>query len=124
MPLIKRLGYFFIGLSLGIIFLTFFLKGKNAEFCYLPDCRVLKDIRKKEIIFSPEINQLIDNKTITKETIIDILNNGDVLFSKSDTEARPCKKYVIEGMNNDNTVELSIDNCMEKAVVKSIAITQ
>lgn len=124
MPLIKRLGYFFIGLSLGIIFLTFFLKGKNAEFCYLPDCRVLKDIRKKEIIFSPEINQLIDNKTITKETIIDILNNGDVLFSKSDTEARPCKKYVIEGINNDNTVELSIDNCMEKAVVKSIAITQ
>ncbi len=124
MPLIKRIGYFFIGLSLGIVFLTFFFKGKNAEFCYLPNCRVLKDIRKKEISFSPEVKQLIDNNTISKETIFSILKSGDVIFSKSDKKAKPCKKYVVEGINKENTVELNIDNCMQKAVVKSISIVK
>lgn len=122
MALIKRLGYFFIGLSFGILFLTFFFKGKNTQFCYFPNCRVLKDISKKEIVFSPEVNKLIENKTITKEQIKTILTNGDVLFSKSDTDARPCKKYVIMHEVNENTIEVNIDNCVKKVTLKNIKI--
>ena len=124
MPLIKRLGYFFIGLSLGLVFLTFFLKEKKTEFCYLPNCRVLKDIGKKPLSFSSEVNQLINNKTISKERIASILKHGDVLFSKSDTDSQPCKKYVIKDDADENTVELYIDNCSEKVIVQTIEITK
>jgi len=56
MGFIKRLGWYLLGLSVGLIFLVFFLKKKSDEtgvsFCYLPNCRVLKDIRSKPLFSS------------------------------------------------------------------------
>jgi len=51
MAFIKRLGWYLVGVSIGLVFLAFILKKKSGEegidFCYLPNCRVLKDIRSK-----------------------------------------------------------------------------
>ncbi|UOB17543.1 DUF4258 domain-containing protein [Abyssalbus ytuae] len=124
MPLLKRLGFFLIGLSFGLVFLAYFLKGKNAEFCYLPNCRVLKDIRTKQIDFSPEVKQLFDNNTISKDQLNYILTEGDVIFSESNTKAKPCKNYIIRGYLSEKHVEFKIDNCSDRAIIKSIDIIQ
>lgn len=122
MSLLKRIGFFLIGLSLGLVFLTFFLKKKDAEFCYLPDCRVLKNIRNKPIEFSPEVKQIFDNSTLTKDQLNYILTTGDVIFSESDTNAKPCKHYKIRGYSDDLHIELDVDNCHDKAIIKKMDI--
>lgn len=84
MSLIKRIGFYLIGFSLGLVFLAFFFKEKRTEFCYLPNCRVLKEIRSKELTFTPEIQLLIDNNTITLEDF-KILFWKEILISQEVT---------------------------------------
>ncbi|UNY98161.1 DUF4258 domain-containing protein [Zhouia spongiae] len=120
MPFLKRFGFYLIGLSLGIVFLAFFFKEKRTEFCYLPNCRVLKDIRSKEITFSDELQRIIEDKSISKAYFDAILIDGDVLFKKSDTKSKPCKTYIIEGNIQDKTVEITVLNCKTKAEISSL----
>ncbi|MEL4308672.1 DUF4258 domain-containing protein [Joostella sp. CR20] len=117
MPLLKRVGFYLIGLALGLIFLAYFFREKRAEFCYLPNCRTLKSIRTQETInFAPNMQQLIDNKTISEEQIDSVLTYGEVNFSKSDinrdqaAEDR-CSTYYIDGKINNEPVELVVKNC-------------
>ena len=120
MSTLKKIGFYLIGLSIGIIFLTFFLKGKNTEICYFPNCRVLKDIRSKDITYSNQIQELINNKTLTTEQITRILITGDIDFKRSNTEGIPCKTYIIEGDINEKTIELEVKNCDGYAEIYSI----
>lgn len=120
--LLKRLGFFMGGLSIGIIILAFFVKGSGAscEFNYLPNARVLKDIRGKQRVFGPEIQQLLDNKVLDTLEISNILKYGDVNFSKSDVNATPCKIYYIDGTLKNKDIELLVENCKDKAKIMSI----
>ena len=63
MAFLKRLGFYLIGFSIGLVFLFFFLKKKSdetgASFCYLPNCRVLKELRSKPLAYSKQIDQMI-----------------------------------------------------------------
>lgn len=119
MGFIKRLGWYLLGLSVGLIFLVFFLKKKSDEtgvsFCYLPNCRVLKDIRSKPLFSSlnPKdtlyFNGLDDNMK-------NMLLNGSIDFGKSDTKSKPCKTYYIIHQNNHVAVE--VKNCPESAILQ------
>ncbi|NAS30524.1 hypothetical protein GTQ40_06050 [Flavobacteriaceae bacterium R38] len=113
MPLLRRIGYYLGGFSLGLIILAFFFKKKDTEFCYGPNCRVLKNIRSKQITYTNTLE--IDSTTIQS-----ILKNGDVIFSKSDTKSKPCKTYFIEGKINDSELELKIKNCDSTAVIEEV----
>ena len=55
MSFLRRLGIYLIGLSMGIVILSFFFKGKEVSFCYFPNCRTLKDIRSKSVIVSKNL---------------------------------------------------------------------
>ncbi|WP_298506528.1 DUF4258 domain-containing protein [uncultured Maribacter sp.] len=124
MAFVKRLGYFLFGLSIGIVFLTFFFKKKTAEtgvsFCYLPNCRVLKDIRSKQLHYSDDINQMLLNKELDTTDIIFLLKEGDVDFSKSDTKSNPCKTYLIEGELHGKEAFLTVKNCNSKAQISTL----
>ncbi|MFJ1328883.1 DUF4258 domain-containing protein [Capnocytophaga canimorsus] len=112
MPLIKRIGFYLLGFSIGVVFLAFFFKEKRAEFCYLPNCRVLKELRSKNIEISPEFK-------ITSTQLNHLLLQGEVLFSKSNVKANPCKSYVIEGKISENKVEVIIEDCPNKTFITS-----
>ncbi len=126
MGFIKRLGYFVFGLSLGIICLTFFFKKKSDEtgadlsFCYLPNCRTLKDIRSKPLHYSKEISSLFEAKKLDTLDISDFLRNGDVDFSNSDTKSNPCKTYLIENKINGKQAVLTVKNCKDKAQITKL----
>lgn len=84
----KRLGFYSIGLVLGLFFLNFVIDkktdGKGLEFCYLPSCRVLKELRNTPL---KPVEDSLKVKTI--------LTDGEILFSESAPRQQPCKRYVI-----------------------------
>ena len=110
MPFLKRLGYFLIGLSIGLIFLALFLKKKTdetgTEFCYLPNCRVLKELRSKPMRIDSALQTTTDSLLIQY-----LLKEGDVDFSNSDTRAEPCKIYRINGSRGERSLTITLENC-------------
>lgn len=122
MAFLKRLGFYLIGLSIGLVFLSYFLKGKaeeaGVEFCYFPNCRVLKDIRSKPLTYSDDIQLLINNKTLDSTQIDYFLKEGSIDFGQSDTKSDPCKTYRIKSKLEDKEAFLTVVNCAKKAIVK------
>lgn len=119
------MGFYLIGLTIGIVFLSVFLKKKTevtgSEFCYFPNCRTLKDIRSKEITYSGAIDLLLREKKLDSVDIADFLNNGNVDFGKSDTKSTPCKTYFIEArLRDDRNATLKVTNCTDTCVLEDV----
>ncbi|MBT8223306.1 MAG: DUF4258 domain-containing protein [Eudoraea sp.] len=124
MSFLKRLGFYLIGLSIGLIFLVIFLKNKSEEtgtsFCYFPNCRVLKELRAKPQNYSAAFQQLLDNGAIDSLGIANFLTEGDIDFRNSDTKSEPCKTYRIRGLLNEAEAVLVVDNCKDTIELKAI----
>ncbi len=124
MAFLKRLGFYLIGLSIGMVFLAYIFKKKSEEtgvyFCYLPDCRTLKDIRSKTVSYSDQVNALLKSGTIDSVDINDLLTNGDIDFGNSDTKSTPCKTYLVNGQIKEKQTLLTVKNCETEAFVESI----
>ncbi|MBL4905371.1 MAG: DUF4258 domain-containing protein [Flavobacteriaceae bacterium] len=122
MGLLKRFGYFFIGLSLGIVAVTFFWKQKKVSFDYGMDARTLKTIRIKQKIYSTEAQRTLSAYNLDTIAINYILKNGDVNFSKSKQREKPCAKYMIEGDYKGRSIDLWIVRCDSTATIEKVFI--
>ena len=124
MAFLKRLGFYLIGLSIGLVFLFFFLKKKSDEtgvsFCYLPNCRVLKELRSKPLIYSKQVDQMVAERVLDSLTIAYFLNEGDVNFKKSVTKNTTCKTYLIEGMVKEKFMALTVKNCDSTILIDNL----
>lgn len=124
MAFLKRLGFYLIGVSIGVVFLTFFFKKKTEDtgvyFCYFPNCRTLKDIRSKSMHYSDVIRYQLLEKQLDTADIVSLLTNGEVDFGASDTKSVPCKTYIIEGQLHNKEVIATVENCQKKATLQSI----
>ena len=118
------MGFYLIGLAIGIVFLTVFLKKKteatDTEFCYFPNCRTLRDIRSKDISYSEAVERLISEKKLDSTDIAHFLYKGDVDFGKSDTKSTPCKTYYIEAPIRDRKATLKVSNCTDTCVLEEV----
>lgn len=121
MPFLKRLGFFFFGLAIGLIFLAIFLKKKSdetgVEFCYFPNCRVLKDLRSKPMAFDEQLSEMLLNNELDTLQLKAFFVDGKVLFGSSDTQAKPCKIYLIEGEIDLEKFTMEVENCDDKVIV-------
>ncbi|MCF7560759.1 hypothetical protein L3X39_08920 [Sabulilitoribacter multivorans] len=122
MKLIQRIGYYLGGFSIGLVILAFFLSGKKTSCSYGPEARVLKNINSKTIVYSEDVESLIESNAIDTTIIAYILKKGDINFSKSKTRQKPCGIYVIEGLDNDNDVTITVENCENKSTVLNIIV--
>ena len=120
MNFIQRLGFFSVGLIMGIGILMFFLGGKKASCDYSPNARTLKNIRIKERVFSEETLAYLSSNNLDTAVVTAVLRNGNVDFGKSDTKREPCKIYFITEELESGEIELEIENCRDKAVIKSV----
>jgi len=50
MKLVHRIGYYVVGLSLGIVIVSFVFSGKKTTCNYGPNARVLADLKKKKLM--------------------------------------------------------------------------
>ena len=103
--------FFSSGFILGILLLSFFLMGKKTSCSYLPNDRVIKNVNSKKIIY----NNLNDSLLVKN-----ILSNGKVNFSKSDTKLDSCKSYHIENKVDGIKYVIIIENCNDYIVVEEI----
>ncbi|MEL6918730.1 MAG: DUF4258 domain-containing protein [Bacteroidota bacterium] len=124
MAFLKRLGFYLFGLSIGIVFLTFFFKKKSqetgTEFCYFPNCRVLKDMRSKPVSFSESTNEMLRSQQLDSADIRYFFKEGDIDFGRSDTQSKPCKTYLIEAEIKGKEATLQARNCNSKVLVEKI----
>ncbi|MDO6812413.1 DUF4258 domain-containing protein [Tenacibaculum soleae] len=122
MQLLKRFGYYAIGLGFGAIIVLFIWKGKDVSFDYGMDARTLKTIRIKKRLFTDKAKQVMATTAIDSATISTILNNGDVNFSKSKPRIKPCPEYFITGKDSLNHIVLYITRCDSTATINTITI--
>ena len=120
-----RLAYYLFGLFLGAIFVIWFLKAKandkGVEFCYLPNCRVLKDLRSKSLDIDTLAKKSLSEKWVTMEDIKESLRYGDVDFDKSNVPYKSGKKYIIESQSSGNKkVTLTIINKTNQVILEDI----
>lgn len=120
-----RLAYYLFGLLLGAVFVMWFLKSKatdkGVEFCYFPNCRVLKDLRSKSLEIDSLAQKSLDAKWVTLEDIRNSLRYGDVDFSKSNEAYRKGKIYVIEGKTSNNEeITITMVNYTNKVLLEKI----
>lgn len=125
MKFINRLAYYLLGLLVGILFLMFFIKGKYGDrdlsYCYLPNCRVLKDLRSKPFYYSDESSEKIRQGVLDTIQLKEIFKSGDVDFSKSNVPMDHGKYYLIEGkLEGKKTVFVEVINYENKVVLKDI----
>lgn len=118
MQLLKRFGYYFVGVALGSVAVLFFWKQKDVSFDYGMDARTLKTIRIRKRIFSEEAKRTMSEKNIDTARISKILENGDVDFSQSKPRQRPCAEYLI----TSKEINLYINRCDSTATVTKIVM--
>lgn len=117
----QRLPYFLVGLTIGIILVVFVFGKKDASFDYLPNARVLKDINKKERIYSVKaLEDLITNQIDTAQVSL-ILNKGDVDFGKKEKLENGCTSYLISGKKELKNITVKVTNCETTATVVSVS---
>jgi hypothetical protein len=125
MPFIKRLGYYLAGLSVGIIFLAIFLKNKTeetgTEFCYLPNCRVLKQLRSQSLSYSDDLAEMMAKGQLDSTDIAYFLEGGDIDFKNSDTRSEPCKTYRINATLRDSEAMLLVRSCDSVLIAEHLA---
>ena len=117
-----RLAYYIFGLTLGFFLVAFIFNKRGQDFCYMPNCRVLKDIRAKGVTVSKEAQATLNEKWVTMDDIQFTLQNGNVDFDKSN-KPNPAggKIYIIEGRTaKDEPIILEFLNYSERAILKGI----
>ena len=119
-----RFVFYGIGFFIGIILLYFFIGGSGAscEYSYGPNSRVLKDIRKKERVFSETSLQRLSNHQLDTSSISTLLRKGNVLFSQSNTKLDSCKIYVIEGTSKKKDLKMTVQNCDSIATIQNVEV--
>lgn len=120
--LIKRIGYYLVGLSIGSIAVYFFWEKKEATFDYGMDARTLKTIRIKKRLFSDKAKRVMLNSEIDTLQISKILYQGDVDFGKSKPRQKPCAEYFITGKKELKNVSLYVVRCDSTSTIDKIII--
>jgi len=92
----KRLKYYGIGFGIGMIFVFFFFQNRGCS--WLPSNRVKNAILDRLIVISDSTNAVFKSKGLSKQDIVNALNEGDVQFDESDKDNKS-KMYIIEQNN-------------------------
>ena len=124
MNLTKRFFYYFGGFAIGLVILYFFIGGSGAscKYDYDPNARTLKNIRTKPRLVSENTIQVLSEHQLDTSAITQLLSEGDVLFSESNTQLDSCKIYIIEGIVSEKNLRISIENCANLATIFSTEV--
>jgi hypothetical protein len=120
--LLKRIGYYLIGVSIGAVAVSYIWKNKNASFDYGMDARTLKTIRIKERFFTDEALQTLQSNQLDTALISKLLTNADVDFKKGKPRQKPCAEYFITGKEPLQHISLYVSRCDSTATIEKVFI--
>lgn len=122
MKFTHRFAYYLFGLTLGGMLVMFIFNKRGQDFCYLPNCRALKNIRDKGIVISKEAQEALTATAITQKDVMESLKYGDIDFSKSNVPHKGGGKlYVVEGKTAANQpIIIEVANFDNRAVLLNV----
>lgn len=88
----RRLKYYGIGFGLGLVFVFFFFRNRGCT--WLPENRVKNTIMSRVLVVSEEAKNAFVQKGINVDSLIYVLDDGDVDFGESDKDGES-KTYLI-----------------------------
>lgn len=129
--LLRRFGYYFGGLALGVVALTYINKQKGTTFNYGPTARVLSQIRLKDTLkVSDKAQEILTQYHLDSLDIQYVLHKGDWNRDKSHVHQKPCPDYWIDATIgkkiNDkivrNNFAFIIERCEYTATITDIKV--
>lgn len=108
MDILKRLGYYLVGFSIGLVFLAFFFNGKRTQCHYGPEARVINNLEQKTWKIHPEITNPI---AVDSVSVLLFLAQSSIDFSKSNPQHTPCGIYQLNTRFKEKNYTLSVNNC-------------
>ena len=118
----RRFGLYGFGFAIGIVLVIFFLGGKDASCNWMPNDRMLKIIRSKNIGYSEDFQAALKNSFLDSTDINQILVDGNIDFSKSQVKNNPCRNYLIDGEIEEQEVTISVKICDSIATIETLNI--
>ena len=111
MKLIYRIGYYLMGFAVGLVFLSFVLKGKKTSCDYGPNDRVISNISKKS--WGSVGHSSSEFSSFDSIAFQSFLKMANVDFGKSDREKDSCKTYYLTGYWEGKNINVELENCEE-----------
>tara|TARA_B100001287_G_scaffold247322_1_gene225883 strand:- start:524 stop:1225 length:702 start_codon:yes stop_codon:yes gene_type:complete len=116
MKFFKRLKYFAVGFSIGIIFVYFLFNSREFKWDWLPGNRVTNFIINHPIKINTEAYRLVSNKEKLSNDFFNTILNGKVDFSKSETKGN-IKYYAVNHLDNSAFICISfVDSFSQLAI--------
>lgn len=118
----RKLKFFIIGLIPGIFFVIFILNKKGATCTgYLPNSRVIAETLSKDFIYNQDFFQQMKNYQINEKFLKDsIITKGEIDFTRSHAQKKPCPDYWLIYPNKNPKYEVSFEKCDNGVTFKSI----
>ena len=126
--MIKRIILFGLGALISIFFLSLGPENrlKTTFYAYIDyfdiNKRVIYHLKKDGVLFSDRAECQILYYNIDKLNTLKVLDGGEVNFSKSDKNKKPCQLYLIENKMNDNFYEVLFEFCPESKKVSVLNV--
>ncbi len=129
MRIIQRVGYYLIGVAIGIVLLAIFVKGKMKDrildFAYLPEARVLKSLSNMSFTLSAKAKQTPLGNEIDSTWLSSFYKNADIDFSNSNPRKEAClKEYTVNGNAKKQmlSVFLTLNPCDSLVEIQEIKV--
>ena len=116
----RRFALYGFGFALGLLIVFFFLGGKKASCNWMPNERILKVIRQKQVLLSQQVKAEMPELGVDSIRVMKMLEVGDVDFSKSQVKNDPCRNYWIEDEEGSDVLIITVELCDGIATVKTI----
>ncbi|MDB3906444.1 hypothetical protein N9355_03130 [Crocinitomicaceae bacterium] len=113
---VRRLKYYGIGFSLGLIFVFFFFRNRGCT--WTPSNRVKNAILSRMIVVSDDTKTKMDEKGLSRKDIVQVLNGGDIDFDASN-KSQKNKKYLIEKDGVKYVFTLPYESCISEVFISN-----
>ncbi|QCX53954.1 hypothetical protein [Elizabethkingia sp. JS20170427COW] len=117
----KKLKFYLIGFSIGMIFVFFILNKKGASCTYFPNDRVIAETLTKRFEASEQFSQELKALNLDMKYVQDsIVAHGKIDFDKSNAQKEPCPQYILNYPAKNPKYQISYEKCKETANFFSI----
>jgi hypothetical protein len=122
----QRKNYFSFGLLvvLAIIYLLFFRKQHdqiNSQQRRSTIDHREKNFRHNRIYYTKHARCRMDCRHIDESEVKEMLEEGTINYSKSETSTTPCPKYALEGITHDKQhVRIIVGDCASQASIITV----
>lgn len=108
----RRFLFYGFGLALGLVITRYIAKQKGADFTYLPEGRVIKDLKTKKLVYDTKMNCYFEHANFSEAAFETLWTTAEleVVFSESEPRKEPYGWYQLYADYNDKTFGFVVEN--------------